>query len=470
MHVSIRIKIFLVILLANSLVTFGIYMASTRGFDRRFLNYINDVQTQMMQPLTQAMAQEYERYGNWDRLLQDRRLWGEMLRQHMESLKESGYRRLPLGGDLKPKPGDKRRNPKRTLILKDAQGTVIHGNLRDNDRVTWLPIESNGEQIGSLGVQLPKQLINELDVIFASQQRRDFRWVALGMLLISGLVAIPFSALLVRPIQRLTHATRELTEGQFDVELSATSNDELGQLARDFNQLARTLKDNQQARQQWVADISHELRTPIAVVRAEIEAMIDGIRPTNPDHLNSLHSEVGRLSSLVDDLHELSLSDLGALNYRMAKVDLTEVLGQSLAHFEAGFSQQGIELSTSLPSTEVMIKADEQRLTQLFNNLYQNTLKYTQSPGQCQVQLVLEAEQARIIWQDSSPGVPESSLDKLFDRLYRVEESRNRATGGSGLGLAICQNIVAAHQGTVTAMASELGGLTIQIELPLVTG
>ena len=219
-----------------------------------------------------------------------------------------------------------------------------------------------------------------------------------------------------------------------------------------------------------MADISHELRTPIAVVRAEIEAMIDGIRPTNPDHLNSLHSEVGRLSSLVDDLHELSLSDLGALNYRMAKVDLTEVLGQSLAHFEAGFSQQGIELSTSLPSTEVMIKADEQRLTQLFNNLYQNTLKYTQSPGQCQVQLVLEADQARIIWQDSSPGVPESSLDKLFDRLYRVEESRNRATGGSGLGLAICQNIVAAHQGTVTAKASELGGLTIQIELPLVTG
>jgi two-component system sensor histidine kinase BaeS len=247
--------------------------------------------------------------------------------------------------------------------------------------------------------------------------------------------------------------------------------DELGQLARDFNSLALTLEKNEQARRQWVADISHELRTPLAVLRGEVEALQDGVRQTTPETLHSLHSEVMRLSRMVDDLHQLALSDVGALTYRKRKVNLGEELREAADSFRSGFAGKGIMLAADLPSAPAIdVFADPERLHQLFNNLLDNSLKYTEAGGRLDIRLETGEGVASIHFMDSAPGVPEAEIGRLFDRLYRVESSRSRATGGAGLGLAICRNIVEAHEGTITAKPSPLGGVWITVVLPVAGG
>ncbi|EKD40360.1 MAG: hypothetical protein ACD_75C00075G0001, partial [uncultured bacterium] len=265
----------------------------------------------------------------------------------------------------------------------------------------------------------------------------------------------------------LAAATHRMAAGEFSTRVPVTTADELGRLAGDFNTLALTLESNEKARRQWVADISHELRTPLAVLRGEIEAIQDGVRNFDPESLRSLHQEVLRLGRLVDDLHQLSMSDLGALTYRREQQDLVIVLEQSLEFYRPEFVRKNIDLQADLPvSAPVNLFADQERLRQLFANLLDNSLKYTDEQGVVAVRLAIDADKVLIDFQDSAPRVAESDLPKLFDRLYRVENSRNRATGGSGLGLAICRNIVEAHDGAITASLSPLGGVWIQITFP----
>jgi two-component system sensor histidine kinase BaeS len=232
--------------------------------------------------------------------------------------------------------------------------------------------------------------------------------------------------------------------------------------------MALTLEKHNKDQRQWVADISHELRTPVAVLQGEIEALLDGVRPITPETVRSLHAEALRLNRLVEDLYELSLSDIGALSYRKELLDVADVLNVSLDGFRAEFGRKNITLRTD-PSAEqnVVAYADWGRLEQLFANLLENSLRYTDAGGETAVNLALSNSHIIIKFQDSAPGVPERNLDRLFERLYRVEGSRSRTSGGAGLGLAICKNIVEAHEGSISAHQSPLGGLLIRISLPL---
>jgi two-component system sensor histidine kinase BaeS len=247
-----------------------------------------------------------------------------------------------------------------------------------------------------------------------------------------------------------------------------TSQDELGQLASDFNLLALTLQQNETTRRQWIADISHELRTPLTVLRGEIEALQDGVRPLTAAALASLHGETLRLGRLVDDLYQLSLSDLGALQYRKEPLAPQALLLAALEPLRPLFAAKGITLRADFaPDSDGEILADPQRLHQLFANLLDNALKYTDAPGTLELSMTRRGRNLRIELCDSAPTVAAADLERLFERLYRVESSRNRETGGAGLGLAICRNIAAAHQGTLTAHPSPLGGLCLTLTLPL---
>jgi two-component system sensor histidine kinase BaeS len=233
--------------------------------------------------------------------------------------------------------------------------------------------------------------------------------------------------------------------------------------------MALTLEKNEQARRQWVADISHELRTPIAVLRGELEALLDGIRTITPETIQSLHAEAMRLNRLVDDLYQLSLSDIGALTYRKENLDLVEVLRDSIESYRTEFGRKGIIVTKDLPrEREIMVFADRERLNQLFANVLENSLRYTDRGGELVIGLTFTEGHITIEFQDSTPGVPEEELDRLFERLYRVEGSRSRTSGGAGLGLAISKDIVEAHEGTISAHPSPLGGLLIRITFPIV--
>jgi two-component system sensor histidine kinase BaeS len=335
---------------------------------------------------------------------------------------------------------------------------------------TLRPITYAGTTVGWLRISPLQTITDELDRHFLAQQSRAFGLIITISIALAAGVSILLAHHLLAPVRGLASGTRALAAGQFSTRLQVTSGDELGQLATDFNLLAHTLERNEHMRRQLTADISHELRTPLSILHGEIEALQDGIRPCNADTLQSLHSEVVRLNTLVDDLYELSLSDLGALHYRKATVDLGAVLDDALTAYCDRFASKHIAVETTpMPHAPVMVFADVERLHQLFTNLLENTLRYTDPGGRLRVWYEGHEKTVVIHFQDSAPGVPADALPRLFERFYRVDPARTRSQGGAGLGLAICKNIVEAHGGEICAQASPLGGVWIQITLPVST-
>jgi len=330
------------------------------------------------------------------------------------------------------------------------------------------PVRNKNLVVGYLGRLPRKKPFDVHQLQFVKQQKSALALVAAVLVLLTAGLSLPLASRLIQPIRALAMATKRLAAGQYETRVPVASSDELGQLARDFNTLALALEKNEQARRQWVADISHELRTPLAILRGEVEAMQDGIRRPDPDSIRSLHGEILRLSRLVDDLYQLSMSDLGALTYRKEDLDLVALVTDTLTLYRPELARKEITLIDELPGNgKIMVFGDQERLRQLFANLLDNVLKYTDGGGKLAIRIKCHDNVSMVDIQDSAPGVPESELESLFERLYRVETSRNRAAGGAGLGLAICRNIVEAHTGTITAQPSPLGGVWIRVILPL---
>ena len=350
--------------------------------------------------------------------------------------------------------------------LTDATGVTVVGRLSANDS-QQVPILVAGERVGTLHVAKLTELEESIDQQFAEQQQRS----TYALLAIAVLVAATLSALMARqftrPIRELAIGANAITEGDYSTTIDASRTDELGALANDFNELAHTLAKNRESRRQWISDIAHELRTPLAILQGELEALEDGVRTYDDATRRSLQAEITRLGALVADLHDLSASDEGRLTVEMASVDVARLLRELVGHADARLAAANIEIHTHLPAEPVPIEADAARLQQLFTNLVENTLRYTDSPGKLTIRCDSDETAVTIEFADSAPSVPDAALARLFDRLYRVDTSRSRETGGSGLGLAICEAIVAAHHGSIVAGHSRHGGVSIRIQLPV---
>ncbi|EAR08059.1 ATP-binding protein [Reinekea blandensis] len=463
---SIRVKLFSLIVLGNVLMV-GLLMAlNAASFSRSFSDYIAQQEGRRLQPLIENIAEEYQRQGDWRWVGWDKPTWvrvvqSSMSRREMRLIDRFSKDRMP-GPPMNGGYFDR-------LVLREA-GTddLLLGAAGRKDQHVWIPVTStsSAQPIAYLGFVPSARLDSRFDDLFARQQQRQLVIIGLAGILIAGLLAIPFSGWLVRPIQRLSGAVREMTQGDLSVSVPEERRDELGRLAADFNRLARALQKNQQDRQQLVSDIAHELRTPVAIFLADIEAAQDGVRQVDEAWLVSMHAQVVRLTQLVNDLHQLSQSDAGALSYRFDRVDLTEQLNGFLERSFPVSDSDGLTLQWVPPAQPLWVRADQARLTQLFNNLLQNTLRYTDRPGTLHVRLDRAGGQVKLNWEDSYPGVGDDDLPRLFDRLYRVESSRSRDSGGAGLGLAIVANIVTAHDGHIQALHSAAGGLRIELTLP----
>jgi two-component system sensor histidine kinase BaeS len=250
------------------------------------------------------------------------------------------------------------------------------------------------------------------------------------------------------------------------VRAEVRTRDEIGALGRDVNRLAETLEKNRTARRRWMADIAHELRTPVAILKGEIEAIEDGVRPIDEKALASLNEETERLARLIDDLQTLALSDAGALSIHKEELDFSSLVRQAVAAFSDRLAAREIELELQV-TDGISLCGDAHRLRQLLDNLLENSCRYVEQGGKVRLVLVADGDTVHFRVEDSGPGLKTTEVEQLFRRFYRVEASRSRSTGGSGLGLAICRNIVEVHQGNITADHSSLGGLEICFELPV---
>ena len=238
-------------------------------------------------------------------------------------------------------------------------------------------------------------------------------------------------------------------------------------LAHNNRELEQALAANKVAKKeltQFTAMVSHELRTPVAILLCEIELLIDGIRKPDKKNLLSLQEEVKHFSSLIDDMFDLVLSEARTLKYNKEVCRLDVLITRSVELFKRQFEDSGLDLSFSTENIfNASIFADPHRIRQVIDNVVKNTLKYTDSGGKLVISSERKGDWVWVYFQDSSPGVTSEELGHLFDRLYRVEQSRNRATGGAGLGLAICKTIIMDHQGKILAEHSPYGGVRISI-------
>ncbi|WP_136248216.1 ATP-binding protein [Halomonas borealis] len=454
------VKLFAIILAVNVAISGLVFIAVSRSLDQGFIEYLDHTQTQRAETLAKGLAGEWSRREGWQWLRQSPRAWRHVVRRQL------------WPGDAPPPEGLERGlgDPK-NFVLHDARGLPVIGLPPDNDleaaELRWLPILSEGERVGTLGYRPPQQLMARMDRIFLTQQRRNLAIIVAALGLASLLLAGGLSWWLGRRARGMMLATRRLTEGDYSIRLPERGRDELSSLSRDFNVLAATLEASREARNRWVSDIAHELRTPLAVLRGEIEAMQDGIRPLDLDSLGSLGQEVGQLERLVADLRLLSQSDAGALEVQLAPLDLAASLSDRLDEADSWLSGADITLATDIAGP-AWIRGDTQRLRQLWTNLLDNTCAYTHTPGRLRVTLTEIGDHYRLSWEDSAPGVPEAELPRLTERLYRVEGSRNRSSGGSGLGLSIAMALARAHGAEMSASASSLDGLCWTLTFPAI--
>ncbi len=454
----------LAVLCANILLALSLFLINSWSFRNGFVEYINQAEVQKLDPFVQRLSEMYITENGWDWVKSDHARWKKLI-QRFVLRERPGRFRSGNGHEDRHRSDRGFLSIDPFLLLSDNNKSLILGKIRDSGKIRWKPIEANSETVGYLGYRPRTKLSHQLDRIFSQQQQQSFAWAAMGLILISAIVALPLASRLVKPIVQLGDGAKKLSAGEYDQELQYRSKDELGDLAISFNHLARTLKKNLQSRQQWIADISHELRTPVAVLQGEIESLQDGIRTVTPETLESLHSETLRISRLIDDLHTLTLSDQGALSYRMKEVDVLQIITACIQTHSAAIEQSGLTVSKRIEIESPQLIGDEQRLSQLFSNLLQNSMRYTDRGGTIEILVQHQNNKLVIQWSDSEPGVDDKHLPKLFDRLYRANQSRNRETGGSGLGLSICKSIIEAHGGTIDARHAKLGGLQITIEL-----
>ncbi|POU03289.1 two-component system sensor histidine kinase BaeA [Escherichia sp. ESNIH1] len=449
-------KLFLAIFATCIALLITMHWAVRVSFERGFIDYIKHGNEQRLQMLGDALGEQYALHGNWRFLRNNDRFVFQILRSFEHD-----------GNDDRPGPGMPPHGWRTQFWVTDQRGDVLVGPRSPIPKEgTRRAIMVNGAEVGAVIASPVERLTRNTDINFDRQQRRT-SWLIVGLAtLLAALATFPLARGLLAPVKRLVEGTHRLAAGDFTTRVATSSPDELGKLAQDFNQLASTLEKNQQMRRDFMADISHELRTPLAVLRGELEAIQDGVRQFTPESVASLQAEVGTLTKLVDDLHQLSMSDEGALAYQKAPMDVITLLEIAAGVFRERFASRGLTLSVSLPESAIVF-GDRDRLMQLFNNLLENSLRYTDAGGQLVISASVKTDTLAMTFADSGPGVSDQQLSRLFERFYRTEGSRNRASGGSGLGLPICVNIVEAHGGTIAAAHSPFGGVSITVELPL---
>jgi two-component system, OmpR family, sensor histidine kinase BaeS len=528
MRPGLTAKLFLAMLAVAVFAVLAMGIAARLSFDRGFLGYLSEQESERMHSTAASLTAAYREHGSWEFLRDNPGAWFALMRSNggppggpFSNQPPGGPRSGPSGNtDLPPPDGQPpsgspppmpdgqppagnpppmpaqggppsfgnagpppslRNLPQGPMAVSDLTGTNMRFALLDEQEqllfgnpgivnaphTLKLALTVKDRTVGWL-LMLPFREVTEMgDVRFQEGQYRATWLIGLAALVLAALLASWLARTLLNPVHRIARATHAMARGDYSSRVETPSHDELGQLARDFNQLAVVLERNESMRREFVADVSHELRTPLSIIRGELEAIEDGVRHFDAEALKSLQMEVGTLSKLIEDLYQLSLADLGTMTYRKTELDIGALLTSTVDVFQERLRKADMALELKLPPAPVIIHADESRLHQLFTNLIENSLRYTNARGRVRIVCAAAGDHGVVDLMDSAPGVDERNLPRLFERFYRVEASRNRASGGAGLGLAICRAIVEAHGGTIAAKASPLGGLWITIRLPL---
>jgi len=361
------------------------------------------------------------------------------------------------------------------LLLTDSEGTVVADSaeelvgtrLAENVLAQGSPVWVGEKLAGTLVITTGDPSSHgELEEQYLASVRRALLWAGL----LAGGLGIGLGLLLayqiIAPLRKLRAAAAAIAGGDLSQRVNVTTQDEIGDLAGAFNHMTSELERHQALRRNLVADIAHELRTPLSVVRGSLEAMLDGVHPLDETHVTPVYEETLLLQRLVDDLRLLSLADAGQLALEMRPVGMGELVVSVVKGADAVAKEQRITLKSQVEPDLPSVRGDAQRLRQVLNNLLGNALRHTPPGGHVEVSARPTGRGIEVTVTDSGPGIAREDLPHVFERFYRGDRSRTRRNGGTGLGLSIARKLVEAHGGNISVGSAPERGTCFTFWLP----
>jgi signal transduction histidine kinase len=363
------------------------------------------------------------------------------------------------------------------VIVADSANLLVGQQHPAEHLSAGVAITVGAQQVGTVLVgSMVEPVLNPLDQDFL----RSVNLATLASAVAVGVLALALGSLfffqVTAPVRALTKAIAAVAGGDLSQRVAVKSKDEIGQMATAFNTMAAELQRAEALRRNLVADVAHELRTPLSLVRGNLEAMLDGLYEMNRENVAAVHDETLVLARLVDDLRDLALAEAGRLELEVDDVDVGDLVLRVTDTFRAQAAQQAIALRAELPDATLFTRGDEQRLRQVLTNLLSNALRYTPAGGQVRIAASLVTDdhrpgvspqaEIRVAVSDTGEGIPAEELPNLFERFYRTDKSRARSSGGSGLGLSIARQLVEAHGGRIWADSQPGVGSTFTFAVP----
>ena len=462
LYKKILLAFVLVVLASTALTAFFANRSAATGLNV-FVSRGAELRAQRLAP---SLGNYYTRVGSWDGI-------GAVLEQNLALLDSNRDRGNRQGGPLR------RINAQRValfldqrVILADEQRKVIFDSDDAimgetlNRRLLNLavPVVVDGQRVGF--VLFAQQENDALAQQFFKGVNRGILLAALGAGALSLIVAAVLSRQLVAPVRRLTLAARGIAEGDLSQRVQESGGDEVGQLAVTFNQMAEKLETSEADRRQLLADIAHELRNPLSTIQGNLEGMLDGVLPLEPEQIATVHDQTLLLSRLIEDLRLLSLAQAGQLPLEKDYVDVTNLVEDVVDDFRPLAESRQVSLETDLANSLPRISVDRGRMSQVLANLVSNALRYVQDSGRIRVGAVSVNGFVEMSVSDNGAGISDEDLPHLFERFYRVDAARSRSAGGSGLGLAIAKELVEAHGGTIRVESTLGEGSRFSFSIP----
>lgn len=464
---KITLAFILVAFISAALVTLVIRASSPDRLSRLIIE-------QQQETLKQLLINYYVTHGSWEGIEQAWwRLEMRMIPTPADQTTESNQ-----VTPIKPQERLGFDRDRRGLFgLADSEGKVLISADPTSPPGSYLPFERlqhegvvlsvNNRPIGYLLRAARAPAFNPAETLFL---RRTYQALALalgGALIVAIVIGLWLARRLTHPLQALTDAAQKIARGNLEQEVKVITQDEIGQLARAFNQMSREVAQANEMRRQMTADIAHDLRTPLTVIAGYIESMRDGVLAPTPERFAMIYVEIERLQKMVEDLRLLSQADAGELRLNCQSVSPAAILERAASIFQHRATQKGITLRVNREENLPLVWLDEDRMMQVMDNLLSNALRHTPAGGEVILEAKPSEQGVEFVVCDTGEGIPPEEIPRIFERFYRADKSRHTEAGESGLGLAIVKAIVEAHQGRVWAASVPGGGTAIHFEMPL---
>jgi len=355
------------------------------------------------------------------------------------------------------------------MVIADSQGERLGESYNGESAGRPLKTLFEGEHVGTLYLEHDPAVEPYLPPLQELTESMN-RFLLMGGLLAIGLALVLTFVLSRRvssPIQALAVTAGQLGRGDLSQRAQLKEKGEIGELARAFNSMATNLEQAEQLRRNLVADVAHELRTPLSNIQGYLEAIRDQVMEPNAATIRALSEEAALLARLVDELQELSLAEAGELKLVYQAEDIITLIKQTASPWEAQAATKQISLSLDLPDKLPSVNVDWQRISQVLHNLLENAVAHTGGGGRITIGAAGKGDRVEVWVADTGEGIPAEDLPNVFERFYRVDKSRARATGGSGLGLTIAKRLVEAHGGQIEAQSKLGQGSRFSFTLPV---